>query len=155
MKYNKGVTLLEITIVVGILAIMVAIITPSFANFRNKQAVENTTQDLVSLLNEARTNTLLSKSSVFYSVHLETNRAVLFDGGTFDTNDSSNKVITFDTQVSVPSAGISLNGGEVDVSFDRLTGDTSDYGTIIVSLISNTSISKTITVNQLGVVSSN
>lgn len=155
MKYNRGVSFFEFIIVVAIMGIILAVSIPSFASFRNRQVVRNTAEELVSLLNDARNDTLLSKSSNYYSVHIENSRAVLFTGGTFDTNALTNRVITFDTLVTAPSLNISLNGGGVDVKFDRLTGDTSQYGTIQVSLISDSTIKKIITINKLGVVSAN
>lgn len=137
------------------MGIIFAVSIPSFSDFRNRQVVRNTAEDVVTLLNEARNDTLLSKSSTFYSVHIENTRAVLFTGGTFDTNAASNIVITFDALVTAPSGNISLNGGGSDVKFDRLSGDTSQYGTIQVNLISNSAIKKIITINKLGVVSAN
>lgn len=146
---------LEIIITLAIMGIILVISIPSFSSFRNRQVVTNTAQDIVTLLNEARNNTLLSKSSTFYSVRIENSRAVLFTGGTFDTNSASNKVVTFDSLVTVPSLGILLYGSGVDVKFDRLSGDTSQYGTIQVNLISDATIKKIITINKLGVVSTN
>lgn len=137
------------------MGIILAVVVPSFSSFRNRQVVRNTAEEVVALLNEARTTTLLSKSSTYYSVHIESSRAVLFTGGTFDTNAASNKVFTFDTLVTAPSASVSLNGGGSDVKFDRLTGDTSNYGTIQVNLVSDSTMKKIITINKLGVVSAN
>lgn len=155
MKYNKGVSFLELVLAIAIISIISAAAVPSFSGFRNRQSIKNTTEDIVSLLNEARTDTLSSISSTYYSVHLETTRAVLFTGGTFDTNAASNKVITYDAVVTVPLASVLLNGGGYDVKFDRLTGDTSQYGTIQVNLISDSNSKKVITINKIGVVSAN
>lgn len=155
MKYNRGISFFELIIVVAIIGIIVAVSIPSFSSFRNRQVVRNTAEDVVTLLNQARNDTLLSKSSTYYSVHIESSRAVLFTGGTFDTNAASNKVVAFDALVTAPSGSITLNNGGVDVKFDRLTGDTSNYGTIQVNLISDSTIKKIITVNKLGVVSAN
>lgn len=155
MKHNLGFSFFEVIIVLAIFGLILAIVGPSFSGFRNSQTVKNTTEDIISLLNQARNDTLLSKNSTFYSVHFETTRAVLFTGGVFDTNAATNKVITFDSIVTVPLANVSLAGGGVDVKFDRLSGDTSQYGTIRVTLVSNSNVAKTITINKLGVVSSN
>lgn len=155
MKYTRGFTILEILIVIAILGIMIGIIVPSFSNFRNRQAVSNTTEDLVSFLNKARNNTLLSKNSNYYSIHLDTNHAVLFTGGVYDENDNTNEILDFDTLVSVPAGTVLINGGGSDISFDRLTGDTSDYGTIKVVLTEDVAINKTITINKLGIISAN
>ncbi len=156
MKTNKGFTLIQLIIVIAILTILVAVMIPSLTKFRNAQALKNTTDDIVSLLNNARLNTISSLNSNYYSVHFESARAVSFTGGTFAEPNSSNKVITFNTAVTIPaSGGINLNGGGSNVSFTRLTGDTTQYGTIVVQLKSDSTQKKTITINKTGAVSSN
>jgi len=156
MKKNKGISAIEIVMVIAILAIVVAVVLPSLTGFRNGQSLKNTTDDIVSLLNQARMQTLSSENSTYYSVHFEMTRAVLFSGGTFSDSNSSNKVITFDNLVIIPAnGGINLNGGDVNVNFTRLTGDTNQYGTIIIQLASDSSKQKTITINKTGIVSSN
>jgi type IV fimbrial biogenesis protein FimT len=155
MKYSSGISLFELIMVIAIVGLIVAIVTPSLSTFRNRQSVNNTTEDLVSLLNEARNDTLFSKNSTYYSVRIESTRAILFSGGTFDDNNSSNKVITFDSLVTIPNSKVLLNGGVSEINFDRLSGDTSDYGTITIELVSNSALNKTITITKLGTVSSN
>ncbi len=156
IQKNTGQTVLEIVIAISILIIILAILVPSLATFRNDQTIKNTTEDIISLLNEARTNTLSSENSTYYSVHFEANRAVYYTGGTFTDGVSSNKVITFDTLVSLPaSGGISLNGSGSDVHFTRLSGDTNQNGTIIVRLVSDATKQKIITIAKTGIVSAN
>jgi prepilin-type N-terminal cleavage/methylation domain-containing protein len=155
IKINKGISLIEILVVISILAIIVAIVVPNFSKFHNQQALLNTTEDVISLLNEARNNTISSKDSNTYGIHFETSKATLFAGTTYVIN-SSNKQIIFDKAVSIPlSGGIILNGGGSDVVFDRLTGETTKYGTVIVRLISDASSQKTINISKLGVIGSN
>lgn len=153
--YLKGFLLIEIIIVIAIIAIIVSISLPSLNAFRNRQALVNTTEDIVSLLNTARIQTLSSLNGNFYGVHFTSTTATLFSGGTYDSGDITNKVINFDSFVILPAANISLNGAGVDVNFNRLTGDTSQYGTITLQLTSDSATQKVITVNKTGVISSN
>lgn len=153
---NKGISLIEILIAVSIIAIISAIVVPNLSKFHNQQALQNTTEDVVSLLNEARNNTISSKNSNTYGVHLVTDRAILFTGTTFNSNDSSNVPVIFDTTAIIPATGgISLNGGGSDIVFERITGDTSNSGTIIIELISDNTQQKIININKIGVVGSN
>ncbi len=153
---NKGISILELLIVLAILAIIVSFIILNLTKFRNEQALQNTTSDIISLVNEARTKTISSIDSTTYGVHFETSRAVLFAGSSFTEPNSSNKQVDINSAVSIPSSGgINLNGGGSDVVFTRISGDTTNYGTIIVRLVSDATRQKTITINKTGIVSSN
>lgn len=153
---NKGVTIFELLIAISIIAIIVAIVVPSLSSFRNSRTLASTTQDIVSLLNNARNNTIASLNSTNYSVHFETGRYVYFTGSTFNNGDATNIVTTLDSSVIIPaSGGINLNGAGSDVIFARLSGETTDYGTIIVRLSSDATRQKTITISKTGSISSN
>ncbi len=154
-KYTNGFSILEIVIVFAILASLTAVFLPSFSAFRDEQLLKNTTDDIVAILNQARTHTLSSKNSNFYSVHFESDKATLFTGGTFTQGLADNVVVGFDSRVTLPSANVSLNGGGADVIFDRLSGDSSTYGTITIELASDASKTKTINVEQTGIISAN
>ncbi len=153
---NKGVTVLEILVVITIIAIITAVVLPSLSKFRKEQTLNNSTSDIISLLNKARNDTISSLNSTSYGVHFETSRAVYFVGSVFDTNASTNSVVLIDGSASIPaSGGISLNGGGSDVLFTRLTGQTTNYGTIIIRLTSDATRQKTITISKTGAISSN
>lgn len=57
-KYQKGITMLEILIVLAIIAIISTIVILNLSSFRNERAIRNTIEDVISLLNEARNNTI-------------------------------------------------------------------------------------------------
>jgi prepilin-type N-terminal cleavage/methylation domain-containing protein len=155
-RYNQGFTLIELLAVVAIIGVLVAVVISSLSTFRSRQALKNTTDDIISLINDARVKTISSVNSTNYGVHIESARLVEFSGATFVNGSSSNRQIDIDSSVTIPSSGgINLSGGGSDVIFTRLSGDTSNYGTIVVQLSSNSSVKKTITINQTGVVSVN
>ncbi len=153
---NKGMSVLELLMAIAILAIVVSFIILNLSKFRSEQALQNTTSDIISLVNEARTKTISSVNSTTYGVHFEASRAVLFAGSSFTEPNSNNKQVDINSAVSIPvSGGINLNGGGSDVIFTRISGDTTNYGTIIVRLVSDATRQKTITINKTGIVSSN
>jgi len=155
IKKNKGISLIEILIVVGLIAIISAIAGLNLSQFHNQQVLRNTTEDVISLLNEARNDTISSKNSNTYGVHLETNKITLFAGASF-TSNPSNKQINLDSAVIIPSSGgINLNEGGSDIVFDRITGETTKYGTIIIQLVNNATLQKVINISNLGVIGSN
>ncbi len=153
---NKGISIMEILMVISIIGIMTIVVVPNLSKFRNEQNLNNATQDVISLLNKARSNTISSLNSINYSVHFESSRVVYFVGSVFNNGDATNYSIDFDSSVNIPAiGGISLNGGGSDVIFARISGETANYGTIIIRLTSDVTRQKTITISKTGSVSSN
>jgi prepilin-type N-terminal cleavage/methylation domain-containing protein len=152
---NRGISVIEILVVISIIGILSAVVISNLSSFHNQQVLKNTTEDLVSLLNEARNSTISSKNSTTYGVHLQTDRAILFTGATF-VDDISNKQIDFDSTVLIPATGgINLSGGGSDIVFSRITGDTVNNGTIIIQQTNDSSKQKIININTLGVIGVN
>jgi prepilin-type N-terminal cleavage/methylation domain-containing protein len=155
-NYSKGFSLIELLIVIAIISVLSAVMIPTLASFRGQQALKNTTEDLVSLLNTARSDTQGSLNSTNYSVYIDSSSATYFVGSVYISNAPTNKKILYNSAVTIPiSGGVNLNGGGNIVSFSRLSGDTINYGTIVIQLSSDANRSKTITINKTGTVSSN
>ena len=152
---NRGINLLEIIVVIGIIALISAITIPNLSAFKKQQALKNTTEDIVSLLNEARNSTISSKNSTNYGVHFEEDQASMFSGTAF-TSNSSEKQIDFDQAVMIEKdTDVNLSGGGDDIIFERLTGNTTNYGTITIRLVSDASKIRTITASSIGIISVN
>jgi len=148
---SSGYTLLEIIMVVAIIAVLAAVISLPFGKFRQTQALQNTTNAVVSALNDARTKTLAALDNASYGVHIESNQAVLFKGTTYSSTDPYNQSIGFESPVTLSS--LSLNGGGSEIIFARLKGTTDQYGTIVLTLPNNQT--KTVTVSAAGSVMRN
>jgi len=152
---RRGISLIEIIIIISIIGILSAIITPNLSRFHNQQALKNTAEDIISLLDEARGSTISSKNLTTYGVRFLSDKAILFPGLSY-TESVSNKQIDFDSVVQIPeTGGVNLNGGGIDIVFDRLTGDTLGYGTILIQLVNDATLQKVISVNKIGVISIN
>jgi len=156
---NKGISLIEILIVISIIGILSAVIFPNLSQFRDAQALKNTTLDVVSLLNKARQNTLSSLNSTNYSVHFESDRAILFVGSAYSSSNSTNEPVVYSLAVTTPSSGgINISGGGSDINFERLTGGVINgtiSSTIVIQLVSDPTRQKIITINKTGIISSN
>jgi len=154
MKRITGFTFIELILVVAITGLIISIVLPTLSKFKEEQSLKNTVSAVVAILNQARSDTLSSLSSTNYGVYFDTSKAVYFVGPTYTAGTSTNQVFLFSDVTSVPvSGGLIFNGGGSIVVFNRLTGDTSNYGTIRIQLVSNSSIYKTITVGKTGFVS--
>lgn len=151
---NKGFTLMEVLIVIGVIALLGAIIFPSLSRFRNEQSLQNTSVNIVNYLNLARSNSLSSLDGINYGIHFDSDDMVYFVGDTYDGNALTNQIIPFSTGVILDMTnGLNLNNGSSNVIFPRLRGEVSGYGTITIELSSDPSNKKSIKVDKLGSIS--
>lgn len=148
---TKGFTILETLMVIAILAVLATFVVMSFKNFNSAQALNKDAGLVVSVLNQARVLTLASRNNYQYGAHIATGQIVLFRGGSYSSSTTTNTTLSFNSGVS---ASTSLTGGGSDVIFERLTGKTSDNGTITLSLSGSTT-TKSITIFSTGVVQAN
>jgi len=146
----RGFTLIEIVIVMAVSIFIITGFFSVYSNFNKGKSFEFAVQGVVNLLKEAKSNTLASKNASVYGVHLETGRAVLFKGDTFSEPSADNREYTMPADVEL--SNIDLNGGGSDIIFNRLTGETQQFGTTTVSRVSDVTVTKDIVVSQTGVV---
>lgn len=148
---KKGFTALELLMVVSIMAILATIIISPFAAFRNSKVLDTASEETLAVLSEARGDTLSAKAGYQYGVHFEVAQIVLYRGATYSSSDANNKVIVLDSALEVSS--ITLAGGGADVLFDRLTGKTSQSGTVVIRVKNDITKSRTITIVGTGIAS--
>ena len=156
MNFNQlknGFTAIEILLVVALLAAIFLLVEPQFSKIKELQVVKNTTSEIMSSLNKARSDTLASLNSSSYGVHFQSNQVVIFTGSSYSSSASTNKVIVISSPASISSVvfgGVSAGSG--DVYFNRLTGSPSTTGTINIA---SANYSKTVTLGSTGIASSN
>lgn len=150
---KKGITLLELMIVVAIIGILSVITFSEFSKVKERQVLKSTVGNVVSIINKAKAQTLASLNLDTYGVHFDSDKIVLFSGTTYDVNHSSNEIINISSPVRISS--ISFVGGGNDFYFNKLTGSPSKTGVITISLNSDPSINKELTISATGSVSSN
>ena len=147
---RNGLTLIEVLIVIAISAFLTIGSLAVYSNFNKGKAFDAGIQGVVNLLKDAKSSTLASKDATVYGVHFETSRAVFFKGSTFSEPDPFNRVYTMPADIELSS--IVINGGGSDIVFDRLTGETEQFGTTTISRISDPSVTKDIVIGATGVV---
>ncbi|MEW5907764.1 MAG: hypothetical protein AB1643_01085 [Patescibacteria group bacterium] len=149
----KGFTIIEILIFLAIMVIVISIVFVSFTSLRKTQSLDNAVDNIVALINEARSRTLASKDFSQYGVHFESSRAVLFKGTMFSEPSSDNSEFALPAILEI--SGIALNGGGSDTVFQRITGKTDNFGTITLRIKSDTGTIKNINIRLTGMIDAN
>lgn len=147
---RRGISMLEVLIILVILGIILAIVLPQFSQMKKDQLLKNVGEDIITTLNKAHSATLASLDSSEYGVHFESDKFTLFKGTIFSVDGASNEVTNIN--ISVTISNISLTGGASDIYFNRLSGMPSASGTVTIS---NGTLSKIITISATGIASIN
>ena len=154
INIKRGITFIEVLVTISIILIISGIVFLNLSSFRNQQSLKNTAVDIVSILNEAKQNTLSSLNSTNYGVHFEQDSVTLFIGAVYSSDSVTNKTTIFDSSVLIPAqGGINVGGGD-DVVFERLTGETIG-GTITLQSSADASKQKIINISKTGLVNIN
>jgi len=146
---KKGFSLVETLAVVAIGVILATVVLFSFSSFRNSKIVDISADEVLSVINEVRVKAVSSEDYSRFGVHLETGRVVFFKGDIFTEPNSSNIETTLSSLTEM--SDISLSGGGANIVFQKLTGKTSNYGSLRVRLKSDNSKYKTISVKSTGI----
>lgn len=146
---RNGITMVEILITIAIIGILSAVMIANWNGYLSKQAIDKDTEKIVEVLRFARSNTLASKNSLQYGVHLGANDITLFSGTGYSQGATGNQVYNLSSGITL---AYSLQGTGADVVFKRLTGEVSAYGTI--TLTSNQNKTRVINIYKTGLVES-
>ncbi len=149
----KGFTLLETLLTLGIVAIIAAISLMSLSNFNKDKVLAIEAEKVLSLITKARSLTLAAKDGSAYGVHFEERKTVLFKGGSYSSGASTNQIQLLNDEITI--SAIALTGGGAEVVFQKLTGVTTQNGTVTLAAIRDASQTKIITIAVTGIAYSN
>ena len=129
---NKGFTLIEILITLGIFVILASLgLYVSLDSYRS-YTFSSERDALVSLLLKARNQSMNNIDELPHGVHIGSQSFTLFEGVTYSVSNPKNNIIA-------RNAAISVNG-LTDVNFSQLSGDPSLIGSITLSYGARTAI---------------
>ena len=146
---KAGFTMLELTVVLAIIVLLAFLAISAFGRFRANALLDQTGAEIVTALSEARGKTLASKSADVYGVHFETAKVVRFKGASYSAIDANNEEFIFDPRVHI--IDISIEGGD-EVIFERLTGATTNKGTVTIEIVGDNTRRATTTVLSSGII---
>ena len=145
---KKGLSLIEVIIVAAIVLILFSVSQTAFNGFRKKQNLLEAANKIESFLKEARSMTISAVDSSNYGVHFEQNKAVFFKGSIFSLEDLNNKEFILNNFIEISDINLPEN---CDVVFNKLSGSTDCFGSIVVSLVSDSSKFKTVEIYPTGI----
>lgn len=149
-RNKSGISLIEIIIVVAIIGILSVIVVGSVSRQSSFYALQKAAGETAVLLEKAHTRAQNSYNGAKHSVYIASTTATLFEGTTYATSTATNQVITFDSRITL--ATTSINGGGNIITFDKVTGGTTNYGTIRFYITSASTSSSTITIGETGII---
>lgn len=149
---NKGLTLIEILVVIGIIILIFG--AGSFINFSSyNHTLINTEQStLVSVLSKARSEAMNNVNHIQHGVHIDTDTYTLFEGTVYTAGVPANQDISKNSKTVVSNLGVTTFTTPYDIYFNQLSGDPSATGIITLTDISNSTNTKTITIKTGGLI---
>jgi len=147
--FQEGFSVAEIVISIGIMALLAFSAVYSFSSVSGDKYLDKDSHMILSVLDRARSLALSGNNSLQYGVNFTATSATLFSGSSYSAGAAGNQVSKVDSPVQI--SGISLAGGGSAVVFSRLTGKTSQSGTLTLSLVASSTKTRVITVYGTGI----
>jgi Tfp pilus assembly protein FimT len=152
---SKSFSLVEILIIIGIMAVLIAIAIPSYRFFQKETDLNNSTEEIINTLRLAQNKTLASEGPSRYGVYFDAvstpDQYTLFKGTSYASRDNPADEI-HKLANSLEISDINLSGGS-EIVFDRILGTTSQFGSVSIRLKDTPDKIKTIYVENSGQVS--
>jgi prepilin-type N-terminal cleavage/methylation domain-containing protein len=148
MIKQKGLTAIEVLMALSILAVIFGITLFSISSLKNDKLLEQSYITVVSTLERARFLSINSKDFSEYGVQFAEDEVNIFKGKVF-SEVAITETIPIESPVSISL--INLSGGVDNFFFEKITGNVSATGTILLEEGGDNE-QKTITIYSSGVV---
>ena len=148
-EYFQGFTIIEILVVVTIIIILAAIAIPYGSIFLAQNQLQDSTLNIIDSLRRTQSRAMSGMGEETWGIHFTNTSYTLFQGSSYDPVDPDNEVNDLSNVVRISS--ISLNGGGDDVIFNRVFGDTNNFGMIVLD-DQNSDSQATISINEVGMI---
>lgn len=141
-RKRRGVTLLELLLVVTIMTTLSVMTASFYARFFNQNAVDNTVDQLVGQMRKAQFYAMMGKQNSNWGIHYASNSITLYKGSTFGADPTFNETFSVNSSINLD--------GFTDINFTHATGVPA--GAQAITITGPNNVSKSITVNAQGVV---
>lgn len=155
-KSRKGFTVLELMIVMSILAIVsLFVFTSQTQTISNAYLISNANQ-ISQMLRVSQMKSVSAYMGSQWGVYFEDNNGsvkdkyIMFKGSSYAGRDSSYDIIS-ELPLSLTFTNVNFNDVVTYVVFDRLSGNTSNFGSL--QLVDSNGETRTISINSRGIIS--
>ncbi|CAN5209537.1 hypothetical protein BH09PAT2_BH09PAT2_05230 [soil metagenome] len=151
----KAFTLIEVSVVIAVMAILLSLSTFNLLNFQDNSAVDTTIETLVSDIKQQQLKSMNGATDgnanpAAYGIYLQTASYTLFTGATYVSTDPLNFAITLNNTLqittTIPQSTLIFTKGSGEVQ-----GFTVGQNTITVRHVPS-NIAHTITINKYGTI---
>ncbi len=157
MTHRSGFTFIELIVGMGVFATLVGLATVNLLGVQRKSSLTATIDTLIADIKEqqikAITGDTFGGGQSSYGIYFGPGQYVLFAGGTYHPNDSTNAMIPLDTNVVFSS----INFPDTSVVFASGSGEIINFNSqahTVTLLQVHSGEGKTIDINRYGVVTS-
>ncbi|MBU1130327.1 hypothetical protein KKE45_03340 [Patescibacteria group bacterium] len=144
---NKGITLVEVVLVMSFMAVLFGISILSFSNLERRNQLELFATEIKSTIYQARSQTV---NGIQSAVYLDSGRYVLFRGETFSESDPQNQEKTLPSTLQITS----INLPNQTATFIKISGYLNNFSSPSNFTLQDTITAQTriISINKLGIV---
>lgn len=152
----KGFTMIELLLSLAVIVVMSAMLMPVLVGTVTAKDLSTTVTLVTDSLRRAQSNVMSGRQDSQWGVHLQQDRAVLFQGATYNPAAADNDTLEFSGQVRVTAVSLAPGGsctlpdgtGNCDVHFRQVNGAPVEAGTI--TMTNDSGQVGTITINAAG-----
>lgn len=152
-RQRAGITYIELMIVLLIVAFISAMGFSAYLNWQKDVTLVNAADELKSAIVLAQGQALAAAGNNHWGVHLESDNYTIFPGTFFNQNNPENKTKELrGVQILNPATSLAdgVGGFGPNVVFTKYTGQTVNFGQIVLSASSDSSKTKTVTIQNNG-----
>lgn len=155
-KNQKGFTLVELIVTIGILAILLGMITLNLGGIERRTTINASVDTLISDLKQQQIKAMVGDtegrvSNDNYGIHFESNRYILFHGNSYSSSDTSNFPVNLSSGTNITNILFSNS----DLIFASVSGEIVGFtpGQNSVTITNSTDgQQKSIIINKYGAV---
>jgi len=153
IKNQKGISMLEILLVLVILGILSSMGFSSYGTWQKHVLLTNTRDELKSGLVRAQQLATSAANNTSWGMHLATSSYTIFPGSFYNEADPDNKTWELNGVEIVNSYSTFSDGSggySSDVVFSKFDGDTYNTGTVSIIVSAQPTLSKSVIVQSSG-----